>query len=75
MKLQSKRSPKNNRPHQRFARTPRIHIKIRDGRFQLMGLGAWYSYWRDPYHLMLIIPWFGFLSLVGLSYILTNALF
>lgn len=41
----------------------------------MMGLGAWYSYWRDPYHLMLTIPWFGFLSLIGLSYILTNALF
>lgn len=40
-----------------------------------MGLGAWYSYWRDPYHLLLTIPWTGFLLLAGVGYIATNAIF
>lgn len=47
----------------------RVHIKVRDGEFHLIGAGAWYSYWRDPYHLMLTIPWFGFLSIFVLFYI------
>ncbi|MGH2413448.1 MAG: ion channel, partial [Microcystaceae cyanobacterium] len=40
-----------------------------------MGSGAWYSYWRDPYHLLLTIPWSGFLALIALAYWTTNALF
>jgi inward rectifier potassium channel len=54
---------------------PKVHIKIQDGRFQIVGIGAWYSYWRDPYHLLLTIPWPGFLALIALSYVATNALF
>ncbi|MBR8836309.1 MAG: ATP-sensitive inward rectifier potassium channel 10 [Stigonema ocellatum SAG 48.90 = DSM 106950] len=48
---------------------------MRDGRFEVMGTGAWYSYWRDPYHLLLTIPWSGFLGIMGLLYVATNALF
>jgi inward rectifier potassium channel len=40
-----------------------------------VGLGAWYSYWRDPYHLLLTIPWTGFLFLIAVAYIATNAVF
>lgn len=57
------------------ARLQRVQIKIQDGRFQIVGQGAWYSYWRDPYHLMLTIPWTGFLALITLVYLATNALF
>jgi inward rectifier potassium channel len=56
-------------------RIPRVHIKVQDGRFHIMGMNAWYSYWREPYHLLLTIPWFGFLLLIASSYIATNALF
>ena len=52
-----------------------IRILIQDGRFELQGLGAWYSYWRDPYHLMLTVPWPGFLLLIALAYIGINGLF
>ncbi len=52
-----------------------VHIKIQDGRFQIMGIGAWYAYWRDPYHLLLTIPWTGFIALVVLGYGAVNALF
>lgn len=52
-----------------------IQIKVQDGRIQIVGQGAWYSYWRDPYHLMLTIPWTGFLALMSAIYLATNALF
>jgi inward rectifier potassium channel len=54
---------------------PRIDIHVRDGKFEIMGMGIWYYYWRDPYHLLLTIPWHGFLILICLSYITINALF
>jgi inward rectifier potassium channel len=38
-------------------------------------MGAWYSYWRDPYHLLLTISWPGFLALIALGYFVANALF
>ena len=69
--FRQKKQPKN----QRRRRYPLIHIKINDGQFQIQGLGKWYSYWRDPYHLMLTIPWSGFLGIIGLSYLMTNAVF
>lgn len=60
-----------NRPH----RPPVVQIKIWNGRFQTQRLGTWYSYWRDPYHLLLTIPWPGFLALIACVYVATNALF
>ncbi|MDZ8187663.1 MAG: ion channel [Nostoc sp. ChiSLP02] len=54
---------------------PPIHIQVRDGKFEIMGMGVWYSYWRDPYHLLLTIPWTGFLILICLFYLTINALF
>ncbi|KAM3114105.1 ion channel [Phormidesmis sp. 146-33] len=56
-------------------RLPRIKILIQDGRFQVVGMGAWYSYWRDPYHLVLTIPWMGFFCLITLTYLGVNSLF
>jgi inward rectifier potassium channel len=50
-------------------------IENRDGKFNIVGLGAWYMYWRDPYHLMLTIPWLGFIGVVSLAYILINFIF
>ncbi len=52
-----------------------VHILIRDGQFEIVGLGAWYSYWRDPYHLLLTVPWLGFLALIVLGYVAINTLF
>ncbi|AFY46910.1 Inward rectifier potassium channel [Nostoc sp. PCC 7524] len=53
----------------------RIHIKIQNGQFEILGMGAWHSYWRDPYHLLLTIPWSGFFILVCSFYLAINALF
>ncbi|MBW4685898.1 MAG: ATP-sensitive inward rectifier potassium channel 10 [Komarekiella atlantica HA4396-MV6] len=60
---------------QRQRLIPRIHIKIQDGQFEIMGMGVWYSYWRDPYHLLLTIPWTAFLALIAVLYVGINALF
>ncbi len=32
-------------------------------------------YWRDPYHLLLTIPWIGFTALVSWAYIFINVIF
>lgn len=37
--------------------------------------GVWHTYWRDPYHLLLVIPWSGFLGLIVVIYGLLNACF
>lgn len=53
----------------------RVHIRLEDGRLKIDGAGAWYSYWRDPYHLLLTIPWPGFMAFIVLSYVAINSLF
>jgi inward rectifier potassium channel len=60
---------------QRQRSQPIIHMKFRNGNFEIMGLGVWHSYWRDPYHLLLTIPWTGFVLLICIFYIAINALF
>jgi inward rectifier potassium channel len=51
-----------------------LRITIQDGRFK-PETRAWYSYWRDPYHLLLIVRWPTFLLLIALAYIGINGLF
>ncbi len=46
-----------------------------NGKLQQSELGTWYSYLRDPYHLMLTISWTGFVLIVSVGYILINVLF
>lgn len=38
-------------------------------------MNAWYSYWRDPYHLLLTLPWTAFLAVIAVSYLAVNVLF
>jgi inward rectifier potassium channel len=49
-----------------------LRIINREGRFELEGLGRWYHHWRDPYHLMLTLPWPGFAALICGGYLLLN---
>jgi inward rectifier potassium channel len=58
-------------------RQPRLvrRIENRDGKSNVVGLGVWYMYWRDPYHLMLTVPWLGFIGIVSFVYILINFVF
>ncbi|AFY77824.1 Inward rectifier potassium channel [Pleurocapsa sp. PCC 7327] len=71
MKPRQKRNSAKARQHG----FPVAKIQIQDGRFQIVSLGAWYSYWRDPYHMMLTISWWGFIAIVAIAYIALNALF
>jgi inward rectifier potassium channel len=52
-----------------------VRIVSQDGRLDFKGIGTWYSYWRDPYHLLLTAPWPVFLLLIALVYAGINALF
>lgn len=54
---------------------PPAKTYFENGRFHVKGLGAWYFYWRDPYHLLLTLPWIGFVSLAIFVYIILNSLF
>ena len=56
-------------------RKPIVHIKINGGQFLVEGFNVWYRYWRDPYHLLLTMPWIGFLTLFWATYVVINALF
>ncbi len=51
------------------------YLKFQDGKYSIAGLGDWYSYWRDPYHLLLTIPWPGFLLILAGGYVVINILF
>lgn len=53
----------------------RVRINVENGRFEIVGLNAWYSYWRDPYHLILTVPWQGFLGIVVAAYLGINVVF
>jgi inward rectifier potassium channel len=60
----------------RFRRRYRtVRIENQDGRFVIHGMGQWYHHWRDPYHLLLTIPWIGFMGIVSGAYMLLNGLF
>jgi inward rectifier potassium channel len=60
----------------RFRRHPRtIKVENKDGRFIIHGMGNWYHQWRDPYHLLLTIPWMGFAAIVSVAYLCINTLF
>ncbi|BAY19498.1 K+ channel inward rectifier domain-containing protein [Nostoc sp. HK-01] len=52
-----------------------VHLKYRNGNVEIIGLGVWYSYWRDPYHLLLTVPWSGFVLLICAFYVVINTLF
>ncbi len=60
----------NRKPRRQLSRV-RIHIE--NGRFHILGVGGWYSYWRDPYYLLLTVPWQGFLAITVGVYALANA--
>ncbi len=52
-----------------------IRVAKREGKFHIEGIGNWYMYLSDPYHLILTIPWFAFFIVVSVTYILINAIF
>ncbi len=68
---------KNGKPAQRgrFRRQQLVQIQSRDGKFHIPNMGAWYTYWRDPYHLFLTIPWVGFAGIFTVVYLAINSLF
>jgi inward rectifier potassium channel len=66
------RKPENR---SRFRRQQLVQVQSRDGKFHIPNMGAWYTYWRDPYHLFLTIPWVGFAVIITVAYFAINSLF
>ena len=63
---------KTSRQFQHLPVKNNIHIKVQDGLFSVQGLDKWYSNWQEPYHLMLTLPWLGFIAIVSLLYLALN---
>jgi inward rectifier potassium channel len=66
---------KISKTRRRFQRLPSknsVHIKVQDGLFSIQGIDKWYSNWQEPYHLMLTLPWLGFIGIVALLYLTLN---
>jgi inward rectifier potassium channel len=66
---------KDNRWHTFFKRSlpkNRVYLKVVNGVIAVQGLGNWYDYWREPYHLMLTLPWSGFILITTLLYLGLN---
>jgi inward rectifier potassium channel len=64
--------PKTSSRFQQLPAKNNIHIKVQDGLFSVQGLDKWYSNWQEPYHLMLTLPWVGFIAIVALMYLALN---
>jgi inward rectifier potassium channel len=58
-----------------FRRQQLVQIKNQDGKFEIPNMGAWHTYWRDPYHLFLTIPWLGFVAAIVVAYLSINTVF
>ena len=63
---------KTSRRFQQLSSKNSIHIKVQDGLFSVQGLDKWYSNWQEPYHLILTLPWLGFIVIVSLIYLVLN---
>jgi inward rectifier potassium channel len=53
----------------------KIRIAVHNGRFSVRGGDDWRAYLRDPYHLMLLMPWPVFLGAIALAYVGLNLIF
>ncbi|MFS6826902.1 ion channel [Cyanobium sp. ATX-6F1] len=52
-----------------------LRLRKQDGVFRAEKLDDWRHHWREPYHLMLAIPWPGFVGLIAASYLALNLAF
>ena len=50
-------------------------VENKDGRNQIVGLNVWHSFWRDPYHLLLTVPWLLLIGILAILYIAINSFF
>ncbi|MEO0948037.1 MAG: ion channel [Cyanobacteria bacterium J06641_5] len=67
--------PPNHRRDDTHPQTDRVWLIFRNGQYEIRGLQALYSYWRDPYYLLLTVSWTGFLVQVAGGFLAINTLF
>lgn len=53
----------------------KIWLRFDGGKINIEGLSAWYHYWKDPYHLLLTLPWSTFLLIIITYYVFLNTVF
>lgn len=66
---------KKSFPQRKDRHAGKFCLKFRHGRFEIPNIDAWYTYWQEPYYLLLTIPWWGFFVLAITSYVVVNAIF
>ncbi|HAG84558.1 MAG TPA: ATP-sensitive inward rectifier potassium channel 10 [Cyanobacteria bacterium UBA12227] len=59
----------------RLRTIPKKRRLNQERRFQIIRKGSTHSHWHDPYHLLLTLDWPWFFGLIGVGYIIVNALF
>ena len=72
LKYRQKQYSTRNRPR---SIPGKVLIAFQNGRYSVAGLGVWHAYWRDPYHLLLTLPWPAFLMVMVGFYGVINTLF
>ena len=65
----------NNKKSKANRFTARFKIHFRNGHYEIPDLDTWHSYWREPYYLMLTVPWWGFFLFTAIAYGAINTLF
>jgi inward rectifier potassium channel len=50
-------------------------IRYKEGVLEIARHGTWYSMFRDPYYLLLTVPWAGFVMICAIGYITLNIIF
>ncbi len=52
-----------------------VKFSINEGGADVHWTTRWFAHWRDPYHLLLMVPWPGFALLLAVAYVVLNSLF
>lgn len=73
--MKHKRDRQSHRRSRQNSQVNQFKINFRNGRFEIPGADSWYTYWREPYYLLLTIPWWLFLGFTILAYLLVNTIF
>lgn len=56
-------------------RRKKLKINFNNGRLEAPNINKWQTHWREPYYLMLTVPWWGFFLLSAIAYLTINSIF
>lgn len=73
--MRSHHQPRNQSRRRSRWGVAKIQLPFENGQFNVQGLDDWQSHWREPYYLLLTIPWPGFILVITGLYVILNAFF